>query len=135
MKLSIAHSKTDHEAAGQIVGMIASGNPDLPPWRRGGHGWRPPTSPMARCSAAIDRHDRIAADLPDRAIALNVKTARDGGRRRSTVTGRCAPAAGRDPARHSVGGTGGIDTQVPIPAQSLAGDSCSVADQGYPPGD
>jgi hypothetical protein len=28
---------------------------------------------MARCSAAINRHGRIAADLPDRAIALIVK--------------------------------------------------------------
>jgi integrase len=84
--LAIAHSKTDQEAAGQVVGVVATGTP---------------TCPVAALRTwleiagitdgtvfrAINRHGRIATGLSDRAIALIVK--------------RRAAAAGVDPAGYS----------------------------------
>ena len=83
MKLSIAHSKTDHEAAGQIVGMIASGNPDLP---RGGV-----------ADMAGGRRHHPWRGVPQPSIV--------------TESPPTCPteAAGRDPGRHGVGGTGGVE--------------------------
>ena len=82
-KLSLARSKTDQEAAGQIVGVVATGSPvaALRTWLEAagiidGAVFR-----------AIDRHGRIATGLSDRAIALIVK--------------RRAAAAGVDPANYS----------------------------------
>ena len=50
VKLSLARSKTDQEAAGQIVGVVATGTPTCPvaalrTWLEAA------ASPMARCSA------------------------------------------------------------------------------------
>jgi hypothetical protein len=50
LTVAVTRSKTDQEAAGQIISVVATGTM-TPPWRRCGRGWRPPASPMARCSA------------------------------------------------------------------------------------
>jgi hypothetical protein len=129
--LSVVRGKTDQEAAGQVVGVVATDSLTCPvaalrTWLEAAD------ITDGAVFRAIDRHSRIATGLSDRAIALIVMTAA-GVDPTATRRTRCAPAAGHDSARHSVGGTGGVDTQVPIPAQSLAGDSCSVADQGVGP--
>jgi hypothetical protein len=83
VKLALARSKTDQEAAGQIVGVVATGTRPAR-WPRCRRGWWTPTT--GAVFRAIDRHGRIATLLSDRAIALIVK-------RRA--------AAGVDPAGYS----------------------------------
>jgi integrase len=84
--LAVAHSKTDQEAAGQIVGVIATGTPTCPVAAL--RTWLAATGiTEGAVFRAIDRHGRIASGLSDRAIALIVK--------------RRAAAAGIDPANYS----------------------------------
>ena len=72
MTLSVARSKTDQEAAGQIVGVVATGTPICPvvalrTWLEAAD------ITDGAVFRAIDRHGRIATGPSDRAIALIVK--------------------------------------------------------------
>jgi integrase len=72
VKLSVARGKTDQEAAGQIVGVVATGSPTCPvaallTWLEAAG------ITEGAVFRAIDRHGRIDAGLSDRAIALIVK--------------------------------------------------------------
>jgi site-specific recombinase XerD len=72
VKLSVVRGKTDQEAAGQIVGVVATGSPTCPVAAL--RTWLETTGITdGAVFRAVDRHGRIAACLSDRAIALIVK--------------------------------------------------------------
>jgi integrase len=72
VKLSIARSKTDQEAAGQVVGVVATGTQTCPVAAL--RTWLAAADIIdGAVFRAIDRHGRIATGLSDRAIALIVK--------------------------------------------------------------
>jgi integrase len=84
--LSVVRGKTDQEAAGQVVGVVATGSPTCPVAAL--RTWLAADGTTdGAVFRAIDRHGRIATGLSDRAIALIVK--------------RRAAAAGVDPIGYS----------------------------------
>ena len=84
--LAVTRSKTDQEAAGQVVGVVATGTPTCPVAAL--RTWLEAAGiTEGAVFRAIDRHGRIATRLSDRAIALIVK--------------RRAAAAGVDPTGYS----------------------------------
>lgn len=79
VKLAIGHSKTDQEAAGQTVGVVATSSETCPVEAL--RTWLEAASiTEGAVFRAVNRHGRIAARLSDRAIALIVK-------RRAAVAG------------------------------------------------
>jgi NCAIR mutase (PurE)-related protein len=84
--LAVARSKTDQEAAGQVVGVVATGTQTCPVAAL--RNWLVAADIIdGAVFRAIDRHGRIATRLSDRAIALIVK--------------RRAAAAGVEPTGYS----------------------------------